>query len=151
MNHSDDKFKNNTPEESRGSTSFEKKSVTIPRIEEEMHVGKKIVESGKVHIRKLVKEHQELVDIPLLKEEVKVERLQKNEFVLTAPPPVRQEGDTTIISVLEEVTIVEKRLLLVEEVHITKNQVHENLSHEVTLKKEEINIERSNDSDSPLQ
>lgn len=151
MNHSDDKFKNNIPEEPRRTTPFEKESITVPRIEEEMHVGKKIIESGKVHIHKLVKEHQELVDIPLLKEEVKIERLQKNEFVSTAPPPVRQEGDTTIISVLEEVTIIEKRILLVEEVHITKNQVHEKLSHEVTLLKEEINIERSNESDSPMK
>lgn len=138
-------------EKPHGAVPLEKNSVTIPRIEEEVHIDKNIVESGKVHIRKLIKEHQELVDIPLLKEEVKVKRLQKNEFVSTAPPPVRQEGDTTIISVLEEVTIVEKRLLLVEEVHITKNQIHEKLSHKVLLRKEEINIERTDHPDNPLE
>jgi stress response protein YsnF len=35
-------------------------------------------------------------------------------------PPVRVEGDTTILSIVEEIVVVERRLVLKEEVHMTK-------------------------------
>jgi stress response protein YsnF len=85
------------------------------------------------------------VDQPLHSEEVEVERVAINRFV-EAPPPVRQEGDTTIIPLLEEVLIVEKRLLLREEVHIKKlsKEVHE--PQEVLLREERVEIVRKADS-----
>ena len=36
--------------------------------------------------------------------------------------PVREEHDTTIISVVEEVLVVEKRWMLREEIHIRKQR-----------------------------
>ena len=59
-----------------------------------------------------------------------------------APVPVRQEGLTTIITLLEEV-VVEKRLRATEEVRITKRRAHPSrpLQH-VTLRREEAVVER---------
>jgi stress response protein YsnF len=42
-------------------------------------------------------------------------------------PPVRQEGDTTIVPVVEEIIVVGRRLILKEEVRIRRLQVR-NLS-----------------------
>jgi stress response protein YsnF len=39
--------------------------------------------------------------------------------------------------------VTEKRLYLVEEVHITRQRVQENHRKEFTLRKEEVNITRS--------
>ena len=39
-----------------------------------------------------------------------------------APVPVRQEGETTIITLLEEEVVVEKHLRATEEVRITKRR-----------------------------
>ncbi len=58
----------------------------------------------------------------LFTEDVDVERIPVNR-ILDAPVEVRQEGDTTIIPVIEEVITVQKRLLLREEVRITRRRV----------------------------
>jgi stress response protein YsnF len=47
-----------------------------------------------------------------------------------------------IIPVLREVIVVEKRLLLVEELRVTKHQVLKQETQQVTLRKEEVNVER---------
>ncbi|MFD2573635.1 YsnF/AvaK domain-containing protein [Spirosoma soli] len=111
-------------------------------VEEQIRVDKRVVETGVVRIQKRVNEEYEVVDIPTIREEVVVERVAVNQYV-DSPPGVRYEGDTTIVPVLREVIVTEKRLLLVEEVHIIKQRVQENTSQEVTLRKEEVHIERT--------
>jgi hypothetical protein len=54
----------------------------------------------------------------------------------------RQEGDTTIVTLVEEVVVVEKRLRAIEEVRITKRQDVEPSVQTVTLRREEAVIER---------
>jgi hypothetical protein len=62
-----------------------------------------------------------LVDESLFSEEVSVERVPVNRIVDT-PAEIRQEGDTTVFPVMEEVITVQKRLLLKEEVRITRKR-----------------------------
>jgi len=44
--------------------------------------------------------------------------------------------------VIKEVLVVEKKLLLVEEVHVTKRVVQKTKEHTIPLRKEEIEVER---------
>ncbi|MCU0893405.1 MAG: YsnF/AvaK domain-containing protein [Rhodospirillales bacterium] len=55
---------------------------------------------------------------------------------------MRQEGDTTIIPVFEEVVVVEKRLKLVEEVRLTKRQTIRHEPQTITLRRQEAVVER---------
>jgi uncharacterized protein (TIGR02271 family) len=118
-------------------------SFTLPVVEETVHVEKKTIETGKVQISKNVKVDTETVNLLQVQDEVEIERIALNEFVQTPPPPLRYEGDTIIIPVLQEVTVTEKRLLLIEEVRITKRKVESKESQEVVLRKEEIKGQRS--------
>ena len=111
-------------------------------IEEQIQINKEVVESARVRISKRVSEHEESVDIPLTHEEVDVERVAVNQYVET-PPAIRYEGDTTIIPVLREVAVVEKRLLLVEELRVTKRHVQTQETQQVTLRREDIEVERT--------
>jgi uncharacterized protein (TIGR02271 family) len=115
--------------------------MTIPVIEEQVLVEKQVVESGTVRITKVVREQQVPVAIPLVQEEHDIQRVPINEYVETPPPPIRYEGDTMIIPVVQEVLVVQKRLLLVEELHVTKNLVHKQDTQQVTLRKEEVIVE----------
>ncbi|HEX8460742.1 MAG TPA: YsnF/AvaK domain-containing protein [Segetibacter sp.] len=117
--------------------------VTIPVIEEELKITKNVVETGKVHISKVVHEDVDQYTIPFVEEHVSVERIPKNEYVDVMPPAVRYEGDVMIIPVLKEVAVVEKRIMLVEELHVTKYQTQKSETHEVTLRKEQIDVSRS--------
>jgi stress response protein YsnF len=49
-----------------------------------------------------------------------------------------------IVSILEEVLVVEKRLRLKEEIHIRKRRVETHQPQQVTLRYEEARIERLN-------
>ena len=113
----------------------------LPVLEETVNVQKRRVERGKVRVRKTVSEHEGLIDEPLFSERVEVERVAVNEFVDRAPP-VREEGDMTVIPLLEEVLVVEKRLLLKEEIRVTKNRTERREPQRVTLRREEAVVER---------
>lgn len=115
---------------------------TIPVIHEQLEISKKLVETGRVNISKTVSEHQELVDIPLMHEEISVEKVSINRYIESNNQPVRYEGDTMIIPVVKEVVVVERRLMLVEELWVTKRKVETRHTEQVTLKKEEVKIER---------
>jgi uncharacterized protein (TIGR02271 family) len=115
-------------------------SKVVPVIREELKVDKRTEETGVTRIRKTVQERQETVDVPLRVDEVEVERVPVGRYV-DAPVEVRQEGDTTIIPVLEEVLVVEKRLLLKEELHVRKRSREVRDRREVTLRGEKAVVE----------
>jgi uncharacterized protein (TIGR02271 family) len=115
--------------------------LVLPVIEETLTVDTRPVETGRIRIRKVVHEREELVDPPLLREEVIIERVPVNR-VVEGPVPMRYEGDTVIVSVLEEVLVVETRLLLTEEVHITTRRTETRTPERVTLRHEDVTIER---------
>jgi uncharacterized protein (TIGR02271 family) len=123
--------------------------LVIPVVDEELRVQKQARHSGVVEIRKTVHERIEVVDQPLQSEEVEVQRIPVNRIV-EGPLQIRHEGNTMIVPLLEEVLVVEKRLLLREEVHIRKlrKEVHE--PQEVLLREERVEIVRKADSGQSL-
>jgi uncharacterized protein (TIGR02271 family) len=117
------------------------KTTVIPVIEEELDVQKHVVETGKVRLTKVVHEHETVVDEPLFRDEVEVERVRIDR-VVDGPLPIRYENDTMIVPIMEEVLVVEKRLILKEELHIHKRRVETHRPQQVTLRREEVHIER---------
>jgi uncharacterized protein (TIGR02271 family) len=117
--------------------------VVLPVIQEALDVQTTPVETGRVRIRKTVREREEVVDPPLLRDEVVVERVPINR-VVEGPIATRSEGDTLIVPLLEEVLVVEKRLLLKEEVHLTRRRIETHTPQRVTLRREEAAVERIN-------
>lgn len=116
--------------------------VVVPVTEERAEVAKRRVETGRVRVLKTVSERSEVVDLPLAREQVDVERVAVNR-VVDGPVPTRREGDTLIVPVLEEVLVVEKRLMLREEVRITTRVTETRDPQEVDLRREEVVVERS--------
>ena len=117
------------------------KPAVIPVIQEQATIDKRVVETGKVRISKHVREYEEIVDVPQVQEEVKMRRVPVNQFVDEAPQ-ARTEGDETIIPVLEERYVVEKKLFLVEELHIRKERHETHNPQTVRVLKEEVEVER---------
>ncbi|ALJ01497.1 hypothetical protein DC20_15450 [Rufibacter tibetensis] len=116
--------------------------MTIPVIEERVHLDKRVVETGSVRITKVITEQEVPLNIPLIQEEHDIQHVPVNQYVDSPPPPIRYEGDTMIIPIVQEVMVVEKRLMVIEELHITKNKVQTNDVQQISLRKEEIRIER---------
>jgi len=116
--------------------------VKISVIEERLQVDKEWVETAKLRIVKTVSEQEEAVNTTLKQDQFEIERVNINKYVETAPEAVRYEGDTTIFSILREELVIQKRIMLIEEVRVTKRQVEKFETTQVTLRKEEINVER---------
>jgi uncharacterized protein (TIGR02271 family) len=104
------------------SSGVSESPLVVPVIEETLALRTSPVETGRIRIRKVVHECEEIVDPPLAHDEVIDEPVPLNRIV-EGPAPVCSEGDTLVIPLLEEVLVVGKRLLLKEEVRITNRRV----------------------------
>jgi len=124
------------------STSGEK--LVVPVVQEVMDVQKRWVESGRVRVTKVVHQHEEVVDEPLLREEVEVERIAINRAV-DGPVAIRHEGEVMIVPILEEVLVVEKRLVLKEELHIRRRRAEVSNPQRIVLRTEEATVEHVKD------
>ena len=116
----------------------------IPLVEEQATVVKNIVETGRVQVSTHVEEKVALIQEALRHEDVVVERVVIGETVETAPA-IRQEGDTLIYPIVEEVLFVEKRLVLKEEIHIRYLVHTENVEREIKLRSVHADIVRKTD------
>ncbi|WP_230532751.1 YsnF/AvaK domain-containing protein [Microvirga roseola] len=112
----------------------------IPLAEEELRVGKREV-TDKVRVRTVTDVETELAHASLMSESVDVSRVPINRVVEQAPE-VRTENDVTIVPVLEEVLVVEKRLVLKEELHIRRGVETEDVDVPVELRKQRAVVER---------
>jgi hypothetical protein len=57
-------------------------------------------------------------------------------------PPIRQEGNTTIVPVVHEVLVLERRLILKEELHVRCVNVTEQHQERVVLRHQEAVVTR---------
>ncbi len=114
----------------------------IPVVEETLRVEKREYESGRVLVHKTVTERDEVAEVLLRQQDLIVERVPVGRAVSEAPQ-TRQDGDTLIVPILEEVMVVEKRLFLKEELHIRKHSTERTEQHKVRLRTEHVEIEQT--------
>jgi uncharacterized protein (TIGR02271 family) len=122
-----------------GTTDGEPEKVRL--LAEELNLGRDRVETGRVRVQVVTREHEEFVNISLTQEKVEIERIAINRTV-DAVPSRRQDGDVTIIPVVEEVLVVERRLILKEELHVRIVRTTEDHQEHVVLRRQEAVITR---------
>lgn len=117
--------------------------LVLPVIEERATIRREVVETGRVRLTRHVHETDEQVRVPVQHDEVDVERVPLNQTlpVGASAPATRYEGDILIIPVLREIAVVEKRLLLVEELRVTRRQVTTQHTEALHLQREDLRVE----------
>src|SRR4051812_20695109 len=118
-----------------------KSETTIPLVEERLRVDKVASETGRVRIRTVVDEQLARVSEELERDDVSIERVPINQEV-SAAPQIREDGDVLIVPLLEEVVVVEKRLVLREELHIRRNRKHERVEEAVRVRRMRAEVDR---------
>lgn len=118
--------------------------VAVPVHQEELHVGIRTVDTGRgVRVRKTVDEHEQRIEETLMHDHIDVRHVPVDKIVaLSEAPASRYEGDTLIVPILEEILVVEKRLRIKEEIHITRSKRPQRFSETVPLKSETVSVER---------
>ena len=78
-----------------------------------------------------------------------VERHQVLRRAIEVAPPISHEGDITIIPVVEEIVVVERRLVLKEEIRIRRVSTKEQHQETVVLREQEAVITREEAGSQP--
>jgi uncharacterized protein (TIGR02271 family) len=116
-------------------------SRTLALAHEEVEVGKRKTETGRVRVRKVVRQHEALVDEALLREDVEVQRVPVNRPAKGVPAP-HYEGEILVIPVVEEVLVVSKQLMVKEELRIRRRAKRSPHRQRVLLRSEVAVVER---------
>ena len=117
----------------------------VPLHEEVLVPTTREISLGEVVIRKRVEQVPSEATVDVGHDEVLVERVAVNQQVDTAPAPYL-DGDTLVVPVVEEVLVTEKRLLLREEVRITRRRQTEQVTVSDTVRREVLEVEENIDN-----
>ena len=125
-------------------------SKTVPIVEEQLHLITQPVVGDTVRVSTRVVEREEIVELPTTLQTVEVERVPINREI-DGPVSPRQEGDTLIVPVVEEVYVVQKKLMLREEIRLTTRQIKTIDRQSVTLRRTEATVERRPEPAAPVE
>src|SRR5512133_1810110 len=117
------------------------KDLRIPLHVEEISVSRREIKKANVQIALVTGTREQLIDEELTHVRVEIERVPIDRTVEVVPP-IRQEEDITIIPVVEEVIVVERRLVLKEEVWVRHVSTKEQHRETVMLRRQEAVITR---------
>lgn len=119
-------------------------SETVPVIAETARIDKRVVETGRVRVQTRTETTDDVLRETLRSDVVGVTRIPVDRVIAEGEvaPTIRTENGVTIIPVLEEVLVVEKRLVLKEEVHIRQTTSGEAVEVPVTLRRQRAVVER---------
>jgi uncharacterized protein (TIGR02271 family) len=120
-------------------------AAVLPLVEEALRVGKRRVETGRLRISVATEAEERVVRETLRGERAQVERVAIDRELAAgeAPPVARQEADGTfVLPVLEEVLVVERRLVLREEIRMRVVATEEPVEETVTLRRQRADVER---------
>ena len=107
------------------------------------------VQTGRVKVHTVVETSEQMVREALSSQNVKVTRVPVDQQVTTVPQ-IRTEDGITIVPVLEEILVVEKRLILREELHIVQEVSQETVEVPVSLRKQRAVVERVDAQGKPI-
>ena len=115
----------------------------LPLVEEALRVGKRVVETGRVRVSVATETEERLVLATLRTERAEVERVPIGRELAEGEeaPATRQDG-TVVVPVLEEVLVVERRLVLREEIRLRLVAAEEAVEQPVTLRRQRAEVER---------
>lgn len=109
---------------------------------EQILVSRKQVVGDTIRVRTHTTEHEHRIDEILTDDRVEVVRIPVGR-VVDAVPDVRQEGDVTILSVVVEEIVTQRRLVLKEEVHLRRTRVARPYQETAILRRQDAIITRT--------
>lgn len=112
----------------------------VPIVSETAKVDRRVVETARVRLHKTASERDEVVDALLARQDVIVERIAVDR-VVTELPVIREEDGVWVIPVMEERLVIEKQLILKEELRIVTQTTQQAVQQTVRLRQEHVDVE----------
>jgi stress response protein YsnF len=117
-------------------------TLVIPEREEYLVPSTHEEELGRVRVERHIETIPYETSVDVSRDRVDVERVAVNRLVSAMPGP-RQEGDTLIVPVIEEVLVTEKRLMVREEIRIRRYRETEAVAVRDDLRREVVDIKET--------
>jgi len=127
-------------------TTIEDGEQRIELLEERLNVDKRVVTLGRVFVETKVETKQHVVEAILRQDDVDIERVPIGQVVDSAPE-IREENGVLIVPVVEEQLVVQVRLVLKEELRVSKTVTSEKVRKAIPLRSEHATITRIGDPD----
>lgn len=115
--------------------------VVVPVYQEQASVTKRRIVTGRVKVSRVTHQSEKLLTETLAQQQVEIDRIPIGKLI-DAVPKIRREGDAIIIPIVEEIPVVEHRLVLTEEVWVRRIRSQENHRQRVTLRCQEAVVTR---------
>jgi uncharacterized protein (TIGR02271 family) len=109
--------------------------------EEALDVSRETLTTGRVRVETVTSTRDEFVNEMVTTHEAQVERVPIGKFI-DAAPPIHEDGDVTVIPLIEEVLVIERRLFLREEIRIRRFATTKLHQETVALRRQEAVIQR---------
>ena len=123
----------------RNKQADEADEAVIPIVEERVEIARREVIGRTVTVTTSPITERQTVSAPVTRERVTVERVPVGK-VVEAVPKVREDGDFTVVPVVEERITIVKELVLVEEIHLRRTRQEHTDEHVVELRRTQVDI-----------
>ncbi len=129
-------------QEDQPSGNADLSQLVVPLHAEQLDVSRLKRETGRVKVSTVTRFREQSVDEMLAEEHAHIERVAVG-TIIDVMPDIRQEGEVTIIPVVEEVLVVEKRLFLKQEIRVTRVRTTSRHQETVVLRQQEAVVQRT--------
>ena len=118
---------------------------TIPLYEEQLDVAKAEAVTDRLQVTTHIDERAVMIEDSIERGHLTVERVSVDRAVARAPEP-RQDGDTLVVSVVEERLVIEKHLFVIEELRIIRTSTTEQVAIPATVRTMRAAVEHADPS-----
>lgn len=122
--------------------AVDSQDVVVPIYQEQASVSKRPIVTGRVKVSRVTHQSELLLTETLARQQVKIDRIPIGKLI-DAVPKIREEGDVIIVPIVEEIPVVEHRLVLIEEVWVRRVRSKENHRERVMLRCQEAVVTRA--------
>ena len=112
----------------------------IPVVQERVAIEKGQIEGRTVTVTTRPVIESQTISESVMRETVTVERVPVGK-VVDSVPSVREEGDLTVVPVVEERLVVTRQLVLTEEIHLRRTRVEETDEQTIELRRTVVDID----------
>lgn len=126
--------------EARPARAGSEAEMSVPIAQEELDVSKRDQQVGAVHLRKDVVEETKTIEVPVRKEQVHIERVDRTDQDLPVGATAFEEGEV-VIPVHEEEVEVSKRTVVTGEVRVRREAYEEEQRVAQTVRREEVRVD----------
>lgn len=124
-------------------TARDESGAVVQLREEELSARKQQVEAGRVSLGTEVVEEQQILEVPVTREEVTIERHPVDRR--PSSEPISPTSETLNVPVLEEQVSLDKQAVVYEEVNVGKRAVQEAQRVSDTVRKEVVDVDARGD------